>query len=86
VNVEFTKTKKTVAWSEDFDNLLDFAEENGVDIEYECREGYCGSCKVKLLGGRVDMEDDTGLEEEDKEAGMILPCVSVPATDIKLEA
>lgn len=86
MNVEFVKSKKSIAWSNDFGNLLDFAEENGIDMDYECREGYCGTCKVKLLDGRVDMSDDTGLEEDDKEAGMILPCVSAPLTDIKIDA
>ncbi|HUI96890.1 MAG TPA: 2Fe-2S iron-sulfur cluster-binding protein [Xanthobacteraceae bacterium] len=35
------------------DLLLDAALMNGVDIPYDCRSGYCGTCRVNLVGGRV---------------------------------
>ncbi len=33
-------------------------EDVGVDIDYSCRVGTCGVCKVKLLSGAVTMEID----------------------------
>ena len=33
--------------------LLDTLEQQGIPIEYQCREGYCGSCRVKLVAGEV---------------------------------
>jgi len=34
------------------DLLLDAALMNGVDIPHDCRSGYCGSCRVRVLDGR----------------------------------
>ena len=54
-------------------------------METDCEQGLCGTCKVKLISGEVDMETDDGLDEADLEQNMILPCVSVPRTDVVLE-
>lgn len=35
------------------DLLLDTALLNGVDIPHDCRSGHCGTCRVRLLAGRV---------------------------------
>lgn len=73
-------------WDNRFASILELAEENGIDIQYECRQGFCGTCKVKLLSGKVDMETEDGLEDNDKREGFILTCVAVPRSDIVLEA
>ena len=83
--VEFKTSGKTAQWDESHESLLELAEENGIEIESECEAGICGTCKVRLLSGEVDMEVDDGLEEEDREQNMILPCVAVPTSDISLE-
>ena len=41
--------------------LSDLAESHDVDIGYACRAGTCGECKVRLLGGRVEMACEEGL-------------------------
>ncbi len=48
-------------------------------------ERVFGSCTTKLLAGKVDMGLDDGLEEEDRQNNMILPCVSTPLTDVVLD-
>ncbi|HYW60284.1 MAG TPA: 2Fe-2S iron-sulfur cluster-binding protein, partial [Xanthobacteraceae bacterium] len=35
------------------DLLLDAALMNGVDIPHDCRSGYCGTCCVNIVSGRV---------------------------------
>ncbi|SED64107.1 3-phenylpropionate/trans-cinnamate dioxygenase ferredoxin reductase subunit [Rhizobiales bacterium GAS188] len=35
------------------DLLLDAALMSGVDIPHDCRSGYCGTCRVRVLEGRV---------------------------------
>ena len=35
------------------ETLLEALERTGHEIEYQCRSGYCGSCRVKLLSGNV---------------------------------
>ena len=85
ITVEFKISGKTAEWDESYENLLELAEEKGVEIETDCEAGVCGTCKVRLISGKVDMEVEDGLEEEDIAANMILPCVAVPLTDIVLE-
>ncbi|OOL33169.1 hypothetical protein GQ85_02635 [Rhodococcus rhodochrous] len=41
---------------------------------YSCRQGFCGTCKVRVLAGDVDHRDTRLLEEE--RADSMLPCVS----------
>lgn len=33
--------------------LLETLEKNGIAHEYQCRSGYCGACRAKLLRGKV---------------------------------
>ena len=66
--------------------LLDLAEENDVDLDYGCRSGSCGDCRVLLLNGTVDQMTDEGLDEDEIKAGYILTCVSTPTSDCTLDA
>lgn len=84
--VEFKKSAKVLEWSDKYESILELAEANGIEIESECRQGYCGTCMVKLLSGKVDMENTDGLEETDIENNMILTCSAVPKSDVVLEA
>lgn len=33
--------------------LLEALESQRVDMEYQCREGFCGSCQVQLIEGVI---------------------------------
>lgn len=35
------------------ESLLDGLERTGHDVEYQCRSGYCGVCRLTLLAGEV---------------------------------
>lgn len=85
IDVEFKNSGKTVKWSDSYDNILDMARANGIEIETECEAGICGTCKVKLLSGKVEMDVHDGLDDEDIRQNMILPCVAVPLSDLVLE-
>ena len=85
MQVEFKISGKKARWNDTYENILELAEENGVEIETNCEVGVCGTCKVRLLSGEVDMKEDDGLDEEDRQNNFILPCVAVPKTDIVLE-
>jgi ferredoxin-NADP reductase/anaerobic selenocysteine-containing dehydrogenase len=74
-SIEFAKSGVT-AMVDGETPLLDLAEENDVDINYACRSGSCGECKVRLLKGDVDMAEDEGLEASDKKEGYVLACVA----------
>lgn len=62
--------------------LLESLEAQGVDIQYQCREGYCGSCRVKLVKGQVHYFEEPMAFIDDDE---ILPCCCVPKTPLSLK-
>lgn len=35
-------------------SLLAALESHNVAVEYQCREGYCGSCRTRPVAGQVD--------------------------------
>lgn len=39
------------------ETLLEALERTGHKVEFQCRSGYCGSCRVRLLDGRVDYDE-----------------------------
>lgn len=66
--------------------LLEAAEDIGVNIDYSCRVGSCGVCKVKLLSGSVTMEVEDALDDHDKAQNMVLACQAIPTGDVAVDA
>jgi ferredoxin len=62
--------------------LLDALEAQQQQVNYQCREGYCGACRCKLVSGSVSYINEP-LAFVRK--GEILPCCSIPITDIEIE-
>ena len=83
--ISFSRSKKTIAFTEN-ETVLDAAERAGVDIPFSCRVGTCGSCKVKLVHGNVEMSIDDGLTTEDKRENIILACQAHPKGAIEVDA
>ena len=54
--------------------VLEASEDLGVNIEYDCRSGICGTCKTKLVSGRVTMDVEDALVGEDRANNVILSC------------
>ena len=65
--------------------LLESCEAAGLDLPAACRAGVCGTCRARLVGGKVRCESDL-LDDADRADGFILPCVSWPEEDCALEA
>lgn len=51
------------------------------DVPFACAGGVCGTCRAKLVGGTVRMEENYALEPEEIEAGYVLTCQSHPTSD-----
>ena len=66
--------------------VLEASEDVGVNIEYSCRVGTCGVCRVKLLSGTVSMEVEDGLEPGDKSNSIILACQAKATGDVAVDA
>ncbi|NLP60123.1 oxidoreductase [Paraburkholderia sacchari] len=57
-------------------SVLDTLLDNGVDVMYDCRAGYCGLCSTRVCSGEVHHRD-TYLSDADKNAGKVMQvCVS----------
>ena len=63
------------------DNILDQALANALDVPYSCQGGVCTTCMGKLEKGKVTMDDDQMLSDEEINEGLILTCVSKPNSD-----
>jgi ring-1,2-phenylacetyl-CoA epoxidase subunit PaaE len=61
--------------------VLYAAIEAGVDAPHSCLSGYCATCRAKLLEGRVRMEINDALTDEEVAQGYILTCQSIPLTE-----
>jgi CDP-4-dehydro-6-deoxyglucose reductase len=70
------------------ETLLGAAIRQGVGLPYGCKDGACGSCKSKLLEGRVihGAHQPKTLTPEEEAAGFVLTCCATPQTDCTLEA
>lgn len=67
------------------ESLLEFLEQQTIEVPFACRVGVCGSCKCKVKSGTVDAVTDFGLTDNDKKAGYVLSCVARPTSDIDIE-
>ena len=68
--------------------ILPAAIRAGVGLPYGCRDGACGSCKSRLLEGRVihGAHQAKALSAAEEQAGWILTCCATPQTDCVVEA
>ena len=68
--------------------ILAAALRQGFVLPYGCRNGACGSCKGRILEGRVDYGtyQEKALPEKEKAEGKALFCQARPLTDLVLEA
>jgi 2Fe-2S ferredoxin len=45
-------------------SILDAALEQNVSLDYHCKKGTCGKCKVKLVNGSTYLQPANSLEEK----------------------
>lgn len=69
-------------WAEDHPNLLTVLEAHNLCVEFQCREGYCGSCRMRLVKGEVSYAE-TPLAFVQQ--GEILACCCTAQSDIEIE-
>ena len=55
--------------------LLEAGLEGGIGLPFSCAMGGCGTCKVKLREGEVEMDEPNCLSAAEREAGYVLTCV-----------
>ncbi|RAU16725.1 ferredoxin [Nitrincola tibetensis] len=63
-------------------SLLDALEAQSIPAPYNCRGGYCGCCRVRLLDGEVEQVQDALVDVAGDE---VLACCCRPRTHIEIE-
>jgi CDP-4-dehydro-6-deoxyglucose reductase len=69
------------------ETILEAALRQGVGLPYGCRNGACGSCKGRMIAGKVDYGDhqERTLTVEEKTHGKLLLCCAKPLSDVTLD-
>lgn len=63
-------------------NLLIALEQKKVQLFSECRNGYCGACKTKIISGSVTYHTQPLFALKADEC---LPCCCTPTSDLDLD-
>jgi len=57
-------------------SILEVIKEAGVSVESACLEGVCGSCRIRLLGGKAEHRDSFLEDAEKAQNSSIMICTS----------
>lgn len=70
------------------ETVLAGALREGLGLPYGCKDGACGSCKARLLEGRVihGAHQSKALSDQEEASGYMLACCAVPQTDLVIES
>lgn len=62
------------------ETILDAALRDDIDLPYSCQAGMCTACLGKCTSGKVVMDEEDGLTDNEIKQGYILTCVAHPKT------
>lgn len=74
--VTFTRSGFDQRWDRGEGTLLELAEAHGLNPEFSCRGGSCGTCATRLKSGAVAYRSEPTAERAEDE---VLICCAVPA-------
>lgn len=52
-----------------------------IELPYSCQSGLCTACMGKCVSGRMKLDEEDSLTEDDLKQGYVLTCVGHPLTD-----
>ncbi|MGB5713067.1 MAG: 2Fe-2S iron-sulfur cluster-binding protein [Waterburya sp.] len=76
--IVFADSNKTLTWTPANGTLLEFAEANGINPDYSCRQGVCQTCTCQINEGEVEYLESPA---SDLDVGSVLICISKPKTN-----
>ncbi|HEY5879923.1 MAG TPA: 1,2-phenylacetyl-CoA epoxidase subunit PaaE [Nakamurella sp.] len=65
----------------DGDSILEATLRVRPDAPFACKNGVCGTCRARIVEGRVQMDANYALEPDEVGRGYVLTCQSHPVTD-----
>ena len=72
--------KRDIAFTKDQPSILDAASAAGLEVPFSCTSGVCGTCRAKLVEGKVRMERNFALDKNEVANGFVLTCQAHPLT------
>jgi len=82
-SVTFTDSEQSGVWKKEDGNLLSFAENQGLEPDFSCRNGSCGSCITQLEAGSVIYPIQPEIAHADHE--IVLCCAQPGSNNIRLK-
>lgn len=64
------------------ETLLETLERHGYEADFSCRAGSCGTCRLRVVGGRVRNPEGQALTPAERKAGYVESCVAQPLGDV----
>ncbi|MDX2302441.1 MAG: sterol desaturase family protein [Microscillaceae bacterium] len=61
--------------------ILQSGLDQHIPLPFSCQSGLCGMCKMKCTEGKVKMQNNQVLSEQELKAGYILTCQALPQTE-----
>ena len=83
-SVEFARSGRMITCGPD-ETILEAAMAAGMRPMAACGQGMCGTCKVSMLSGEVDMQHNGGIRPKEIANQKVLICCSKPLGDIQLD-
>ncbi len=62
-------------------SVLDGAAASRSDLPFACKGGVCGTCRARVIDGKVDLRRNYALDDAEVAAGFVLTCQSHPIGD-----
>lgn len=81
IRITLTHNSQCFTFSAGCPSLLSCLESQKIDVAFQCREGYCGACRVTLNSGDVSYTEEPLAFVR---SGEILPCCCKPINDISI--
>jgi CDP-4-dehydro-6-deoxyglucose reductase, E3 len=86
-NVRIIPHERSISVAED-QPVLSAAQLAGLPLPHSCRSGRCGSCRARLLAGRIEYAGAAplGLTAQETREGYVLLCQALARSDLVVEA
>lgn len=81
--VRFELSEVETNWQDPEQSLWELARANAISLPSGCLNGVCGSCRLKLVSGKVEHDRKLGVELAE---GECLPCVARPVSHVTIQA
>lgn len=65
--------------------LLDAGLAVGAPMAFSCTMGGCGTCRVRVVSGRVEMDEPNCLLPDERAAGQVLACVARACSPVTID-